>query len=83
MSTAPIYNTDHPTLRDTDTVGDAMRRMLDDRVTDLPVVDASGRLMGMFRLDRLYAALLPKAALIGFGMARIAISPNSGSPPRR
>jgi CBS domain-containing protein len=74
MNSATLYNTDHPTLRHTDTVRDAMRRMLDDRVTDLPVVDASGRLVGMFRLDRLYAALLPKAALIGFGMEDLAFA---------
>ncbi len=46
--------------------------MLDDRVSDLPVVDASGAFVGMFKLDRLYAALLPKAALIGDGMADLA-----------
>lgn len=72
MKTGCIYNTEHPTLRDSDTVGEAMRRMLADRVYDLPVLDADGRLVGMFRLDRLYAALLPKAALIGFGMPDLA-----------
>lgn len=74
MSQAPIYNTDHPTLKDSDTVAEAMRRMLDDRVTDLPVIDAAGCLIGVFKLDRLYAALLPKAALIGFGMEDLAFA---------
>jgi CBS-domain-containing membrane protein len=74
MSSAPIYNTDYATLKGTDTVGDALRRMLADRVTDLPVVDAKGCLIGMFKLDRLYAALLPKAALIGFGMEDLAFA---------
>ncbi len=46
--------------------------MLDDRVSDLPVVDAAGRFIGMFKLDRLYATLLPKAALIGYGMPDLA-----------
>jgi CBS-domain-containing membrane protein len=74
MSSAPIWSTDHPTLRNTDTVGVALRRMLADRVTDLPVLDSAGRLVGMFKLDRVFAALLPKAALIGFGMEDLAFA---------
>ncbi len=42
--------------------------MLEDRVSDLPVVDAAGKLVGMFKLDRLLAVLLPKAALLDYGM---------------
>jgi CBS-domain-containing membrane protein len=72
MSTPVIYQTDFPGLKDADTVGAALRRMLDDRVYDLPVVDAKGRLIGMFKLDRVYATLLPKAALIGYGMPDLA-----------
>ena len=72
MNPPAIYQTVFPKLKDTDTVGDAMRRMLDDRVSDLPVVDASGKLIGMFKLDRLYATLLPKAALIGYGIPDLA-----------
>jgi len=53
----------------TDTVADATRRMLGDRVSDVPVVDASGALVGLFRLEALYAALLPKAALLGDGLS--------------
>jgi CBS domain-containing protein len=56
----------------TDTVAEATRRMLDDRVSDLPVIDASGRFLGMFKLDRLYQILLPKAALIGYGVPDLA-----------
>src|SRR3954468_8777280 len=68
MSSAAIFNTDFDSLKDTDTVGDATRRMLDTRVSDLPVVDASGTLLGMLKLDRILAVLLPKAALIGHGI---------------
>ena len=50
-----IYNSACPALDPADSVGDATRRMLADRVTDLPVVDAEGRLVGMFKLDRLFA----------------------------
>ena len=72
MNPAVIYQTDFPRLKDADTVGAALQRMLDDRVYDLPVVDAKGRLVGMFKLDRLYASLLPKAALIGYGIPDLA-----------
>ena len=72
MNPAVIYQTDFPRLKDADTVGAALQRMLDDRVYDLPVVDAKGRLVGMFKLDCVYATLLPKAALIGYGMPDLA-----------
>ncbi len=68
MSHAALYNREFNSLKDTDSVADATRRMLDDRVSDLPVIDASGKLIGMFKLDRLLAGLLPKAALVGYGM---------------
>ena len=63
-----LYSTTFAALYDTDLVSHAMQRMLDDRVTDLPVVDGDGKLVGMLKLDRLLAGLLPKAALVGFGM---------------
>jgi CBS domain-containing protein len=72
MNPPVIYSTTFASLRDTDTVADATRRMLGDRVSDLPVVDASGALVGLFRLDRLYAALLPKGALLGDGLSDLA-----------
>ena len=72
MSAKVIYKTTFPSLTDTDTVADATQRMLDDRVSDLPVVDAAGAFVGMFSLDRLFAALLPKAALIGEGLSDLA-----------
>ena len=68
MSSATIYRTDFPRLAATDNVGVALERMLANRVSDLPVVDASGALVGMFKLEKLYAKLLPRAALIGKGM---------------
>jgi len=73
MTSPVIFNRNFPSLKATETVADAVRRMLDDRVSDLPVVDAAGgRLVGMFRLDRLYATLLPKAVLIGYGVPDLA-----------
>jgi len=72
MNSAVVFNTGFPRLKGTDTVADAVQRMLDDRVSDLPVVDAAGKFIGMFKLDRLYATLLPKAALIGYGVPDLA-----------
>jgi CBS-domain-containing membrane protein len=67
-----LVNQEFDALRDTDTVGDATRRMLRHGVSDLPIVDAAGRLVGMFKLDRLLAGLLPAAALVGYGMPDLA-----------
>jgi CBS domain-containing protein len=64
MNSPTVYTTTFRSIRDTDTVADATQRMLDDRVYDLPVIDASGTFLGMFKLDRLYALLLPRAALL-------------------
>lgn len=72
MSSTVVFNTAFPLLKDTETVAHAIQRMLDDRVSDLPIVDASGRVIGMFKLDRLYASRLPKAALIGYGVPDLA-----------
>jgi CBS-domain-containing membrane protein len=71
MHTA-VYNPAFAALAADDTVADAAARMLSDRVTDLPVVDAAGRLVGMFRLERLFGLLLPKAALLGDGVPDLA-----------
>jgi CBS-domain-containing membrane protein len=72
MSEQLIYNTAYSALDADDSVGDATRRMLADRVSDVPVVDADGRLIGLFKLDRLFASLLPKAALLGYGVPDLA-----------
>lgn len=72
-----IYNTAYSALAADDSVGDATRRMLADRVSDLPVVDADGRLIGLFKLDRLFASLLPRAALLGYGMPDLAFVSDS------
>lgn len=68
MSSATIYRTEYTSLKGDDVVGEATRRMLANSVTDLPVIDDDGRLIGILRLERLLASLLPKGALIGFGM---------------
>jgi len=83
MTSAVIYNTSFASLRDTDTVGDAIRRMLADRVSDLPVVNAAGKLLGMFKLDRLFEVLLPKAARMDYGMPDLSFVSDTVEPLRR
>jgi len=68
MPPVVIFNREFETLKDAETVADAVHRMLLHRVSDLPVVDADGMFIGMFQLERLLAALLPAAALVGYGM---------------
>jgi CBS-domain-containing membrane protein len=68
MGRSTLYTTDHVALQASDTVGSATGKMLQHRVSDLPVVDADGKFVGMFHIDRIFADLLPKAALIGYGM---------------
>jgi len=65
MNAPPIYDTDFSKLDANETVGEALQRMLAYRVSDMPVVDGAGKLIGMFKLEELYASLLPKAALLG------------------
>jgi len=67
-----FFNHQFEALRDTDTVAEATERMLDHRVSDLPIVDAAGKLVGIFKLDRLLAGLLPSAALVGYWMPDLA-----------
>jgi CBS-domain-containing membrane protein len=69
MTAARIYKTEFPMLEDTETVAEATRRMLANNVSDLPVVDASGAFIGMFKLERLFKELLPSAATMGLGMS--------------
>jgi CBS-domain-containing membrane protein len=70
--TKPIYNTEFESLRDSDTVIEATRRMLGARIADLPTVDDHGHLRGMFRLDCVLAHLLPKGARVGEGLQDLA-----------
>jgi CBS-domain-containing membrane protein len=68
MKTDAIMNAEFDALQSSHTVGDAAARMLSSRVTDLPVLSASGLLIGIVKLERVLAVLLPKAALIGDGI---------------
>jgi CBS-domain-containing membrane protein len=77
MNAALLYRTEFDAVRGSDLAGEAMRRLLTHHVTDLPVVDDRQRLIGVLKLTRLLGSLLPKAALIGFGMEDLSFVSNS------
>ncbi|MGE5147367.1 MAG: CBS domain-containing protein, partial [Candidatus Eiseniibacteriota bacterium] len=51
-------------LRRDDKVADALKKMLEARLTSVPVADAKGRYIGMFRVRRVIGLTLPKAATV-------------------
>jgi CBS domain-containing protein len=51
-------------LQRDDSVADALKRMLDQRLTSAPVVDGKDRFVGMFRVRRVVGLALPKAATL-------------------
>ncbi len=77
MTSNVVYTTGFPSLHETDTVAAATQQMLDQRVVDLPVVDAAGNLLGMLTLARLLEVVLPRAALLDYGMPDLAFSADS------
>ena len=68
MNAADFSDTQFRALRDTDTVADAVRLALEGSVRDLPVTDASGTFVGMFKIDDLLLSLLPRGAVVGMGL---------------
>jgi len=64
MTTENIMTSGLFTIKPTDTVADAMLVMHTNHVRNLPVVDESGKFIGLFGLRRLSHLLLPKAALL-------------------
>ncbi len=59
MSVSDITNRDPVTLSPTDTVGKAAGLLVEHHVLALPVVDASGKLLGTFGIGDLARVLLP------------------------
>ena len=65
MSLSELWQTDVRRLRDDDTIETALAAFRESAFQCLPVVDASGRLLGVFSEDRLLSMLLPKAVTVG------------------
>lgn len=60
MLCSAIASAPASTLKPATTVGEALKKLNEDRVLAIPVVDEGGRYLGMFGKRRLIAALLPK-----------------------
>ena len=58
--------TENPlTARDGDTVGEAVRKLIEHRYINLPVVEEAGKFLGMFGITDMFGLVLPKVALAG------------------
>ncbi len=75
MTCEAIMTVDPPVLHPDETVGAAVDRLLAKRVLALPVVDDSGRYLGMFAKSRLFGLLLPAV------IATESTMPNMGKIP--
>jgi CBS domain-containing protein len=62
MTVAKIMNPKPIVLNSSETVRDAIRRMMEKKVRSFPVVDGDGRYLGMFSLHRVLGMLLPRVA---------------------
>ena len=68
--TARLVMNDRPvTLRETDRLRDAAEIILTHHFRNVPVVDDTGRYLGVISSNRLLKAILPKAATMNEGMA--------------
>jgi CBS-domain-containing membrane protein len=77
MSCASFMNPNLITARETDTVGDAVASLLQNSISNLPVIDANGNLAGQFGLRRLISLLMPKAATLDGAMADLSFVTDS------
>lgn len=65
MSCADIMTKNPVSVRESDSIGTVARTIIDNRYINLPVVDAHGRLVGLFGIYDLLALLVPRVAVIG------------------
>ncbi len=65
MSCEKIMIRNPKSVREDDTIGNAAREIVDNHCVSLPVVDASGRFVGLFGIFDLLALLVPRVAVIG------------------
>jgi CBS domain-containing protein len=60
-----IMTRDPVSVRESETIGHAAKQIIANRYINLPVVDATGRLVGLFGIYDLLALLVPRVAVIG------------------
>jgi CBS-domain-containing membrane protein len=71
MSCAAIMTPDPLTIRDDESVAEAVDKLVAQPHANLPVVDESGRYAGMFGLCDLLGLLVPRVALAGNLMSNL------------
>jgi CBS domain-containing protein len=77
MTTESIMTVKPTTLRESDTVAEALLVMHREHVRNLPVVDQAGHFVGLFGIRRLSRLLLPKAAQLGtYSLADLSFLPD-------
>src|SRR5882762_1376131 len=62
---ATIMTPNPKAVRESETIGRATEEIVAQRAINLPVVDAEGRLVGLFGIYDLLALLVPRVAVIG------------------
>ncbi len=67
MSAGSYMDTRPVTLRPDESIRSAAEKLLQHKPFSLPVVDAAGRLAGIFGMRELAAAILPRAVTVGPG----------------
>ena len=65
MTCSSIMTHNPKTVTDSETIGHAMAKLLENHCINLPVVDGKGRLVGLFGLYELLALLVPRVAMVG------------------
>lgn len=76
MSLQEFVRSDAPSVAETASISEATRMLLDSKLSALPVVDGSGRYLGIFSMDRLFSLLLPKAVLVEGGLSDLGFLPD-------
>lgn len=76
MSLQEFLRTDSPSISETASISEAARVLLNSKLSALPVVDNSGRHLGVFSMDKLFSLLLPKAVLVDGGLNDLGFLPD-------
>jgi len=65
MDCEDIMTRNPKAVREDDSIGDVSREIVERNYINLPVIDAEGRLVGLFGVYDLLALLVPRVAVIG------------------
>jgi CBS domain-containing membrane protein len=83
MTCARIMNDAHPRLREDSSLEEAWLALEQSGVTALPVVDSTGRYLGVFTQTDFFRLALPKAAAVEGGLSDLAFASETVDDLRR